>query len=65
LLIHGTLDTKTPLSQSEDMAKALEKAGKKYKFVKLDRADFTLWRQSERATVLKELEEFFGSNLRL
>jgi dipeptidyl aminopeptidase/acylaminoacyl peptidase len=63
LLIHGTHDTKTPFAQSEDMAKALAKAGKQHRLVIVERADSTFWREAERATMLKTVEDFLAANL--
>jgi dipeptidyl aminopeptidase/acylaminoacyl peptidase len=58
LLIHGTLDAQAPYEQSKDMASALKKAGKNYKFVTIENADHSLVRESERTLLLTELEQF-------
>lgn len=63
LLIHGTQDTRAPIAQAESFAQALAGAGKQHKLVKIDKADHSFWRESERATVLKEVEEFLAGAL--
>jgi dipeptidyl aminopeptidase/acylaminoacyl peptidase len=63
LLVHAVDDTVVPLSQSEKMAKALEKAGKPASLVKLPGEDHWLSRSDTRIRVLKELETFLASNL--
>jgi len=64
LLIHGRRDFKAPYSQSRRMARALKKADKQFKFVTLDDAEHDLWRESERTTLLTELEQFLRTYLR-
>lgn len=39
MLVHGTVDQRVPIKHSDIMAKALDKAGKDYKYVKLKGAD--------------------------
>jgi dipeptidyl aminopeptidase/acylaminoacyl peptidase len=63
LMLHGTLDAQAPYEQSEDMADALKKNNKKFKFVTIENADHSLVRESERTTLLTELEEFLASQL--
>jgi dipeptidyl aminopeptidase/acylaminoacyl peptidase len=58
LLIHGKDDTVVPLSQSEDMAKALKKAGKSYDMVILDGEDHWLSRSKTRVEMLKVSTDF-------
>ncbi|HYM36113.1 MAG TPA: S9 family peptidase, partial [Steroidobacteraceae bacterium] len=63
LMLHGTLDAQAAYRQSEEMADALKKAGKNFKFVTIKDADHSLWRESERTTLLTELEQFLSANL--
>jgi dipeptidyl aminopeptidase/acylaminoacyl peptidase len=63
LLIHGTLDVMTPIEHSRRMARALKSAKKPYKLVEIKDADYSLWRQSERETMLLEVEEFLQAHL--
>jgi len=63
LLLHGTRDAQAPYEQSEGMAAALKKAKKQFKFVTIENADHSLWRESERTTLLTELEQFLLTNL--
>jgi dipeptidyl aminopeptidase/acylaminoacyl peptidase len=63
LLLHGTGDSVVPFSQSEQMWKALQAAGKSVQFVRLDSEDHWLSRTETRVRVLKELETFLAANL--
>jgi dipeptidyl aminopeptidase/acylaminoacyl peptidase len=60
LLLHGVDDSVVPIAQSDRMAKALEKAGKSVKFVKLAGEDHWLSRGDTRLQVLKELDAFLA-----
>ena len=60
LLLHGVDDSVVPIDQSEKMAKALEKAGKPVRFVKLQGEDHWLSRSDTRLQVLKELDAFLA-----
>jgi dipeptidyl aminopeptidase/acylaminoacyl peptidase len=62
LLIHGRDDTVVPFSQSEDMADALEKAGKQVEFVKLDGEDHWLSRSATRLQMLQATVKFLEAN---
>jgi dipeptidyl aminopeptidase/acylaminoacyl peptidase len=62
LLIHGKDDTVVPISQSEDMADALKKAGKTARFVKLDGEDHWLSRSETRLQMLTEAVAFLEAN---
>ncbi len=58
LLVHGKDDTVVPLSQSEDMASALKRAGKSYNMVVLDGEDHWLSRAKTRQQMLKTSVDF-------
>lgn len=58
LLIHGKDDTVVPISQSKMMAKALKKAGKKYKFIKLKGEDHWLSTSETRLATLQAIDRF-------
>jgi dipeptidyl aminopeptidase/acylaminoacyl peptidase len=63
LLIHGEDDTVVPIAQSEAMARALDKAGKQYSFVKLKGEDHWMSRAETRLQIMKEIEKFLAANL--
>jgi len=63
LIMHGSEDTIVPVKQSEAMAKALDAAGKRYRFVKLPGEDHWLSAGSTRTQMLTELESFLDENL--
>lgn len=62
LLIHGKDDTVVPIAQSEDMAEALQKAGKNVTFVELDGEDHWLSRSMTRLQMLKAMVDFLKAN---
>lgn len=62
LLIHGQDDTVVPPSQSEEMAKALERAGKSVQFVTLPREDHWLSHSATREQMLEAVVDFLGRN---
>jgi dipeptidyl aminopeptidase/acylaminoacyl peptidase len=63
LLLHSELDITVPISQSETMEKALEKAGKKVEFVRLPGDDHYMALEQTRLRVLQELEKFLAANI--
>jgi dipeptidyl aminopeptidase/acylaminoacyl peptidase len=63
LLVHGTRDAQASIRQSRDMVSALKGAKKQYKYVEIKDADHSLWRASERETMLKEVEAFLATHL--
>jgi dipeptidyl aminopeptidase/acylaminoacyl peptidase len=63
LLIHGEDDIVTPISQSERMAKALDKAGQKAEFVRLPQVGHLEWRKKTERQVLSKMQEFLLTNL--
>ena len=63
LMVHGDEDSQVRVEHSEDMASALKRSKKQYKFVKIKAANHQLDRQSDRVTLLTELEAFLKSNL--
>jgi dipeptidyl aminopeptidase/acylaminoacyl peptidase len=63
LMVHGTLDAQAPFEQSKDMAAALKKADKDFKFVVIENGDHGLVRESERTVLLTELEKFLQTHL--
>jgi dipeptidyl aminopeptidase/acylaminoacyl peptidase len=63
MLMHGKSDSVVPVSQTERMAKALEKAGKRYGFVTLPGDDHWLLRSETRVRVLTELGMFLENEL--
>jgi dipeptidyl aminopeptidase/acylaminoacyl peptidase len=62
LLIHGREDTTVPYDQSEDMAKALKRAGKPVEFVSLAKEDHYLSRGATRLQMLKSSVDFLQRN---
>lgn len=63
LILHGLDDSVVPIDQSERMARALEKAGKPFTFIKLPGEDHWLSRPETRLQVLTELEKFLRQYL--
>jgi dipeptidyl aminopeptidase/acylaminoacyl peptidase len=63
LLIHGDRDFQVYPHHSNDMAKALKRAGKKYQYLEIDGGTHQLWRESERITLLQSVEKFLAENL--
>jgi dipeptidyl aminopeptidase/acylaminoacyl peptidase len=63
LMIHGDMDAQANIKQSEVMASALKRAGKPYQFIKLKGATHQLGRESDRTTLLTELENFLQKNI--
>jgi dipeptidyl aminopeptidase/acylaminoacyl peptidase len=63
LLLHCADDTVVPPSQSEEMARALTRAGKKVTYVKLPGDDHWLSRSATRVRMLKELDAFLAQYL--
>jgi dienelactone hydrolase len=62
LLIHGRDDTVVQYSQSEDMANALRRAGKRYEFVTLDAEDHWLSSSATRQQMLDATVRFLEAN---
>lgn len=62
LLIHGRDDTVVPYTESEDMADALNDAGKAVQFVTLDGEDHWLSRSKTRLQMLKAAVTFVEAN---
>jgi len=63
LLMHQFDDPVVPVEQSDRMARALDRAHKKYSFVKLPGEDHWMARAQTRLRVLQEVERFLGENL--
>ncbi|HTT83582.1 MAG TPA: S9 family peptidase [Rhizomicrobium sp.] len=63
LLLHSTLDVTVPISQSETMAAALQKAGKKFEFVRILGDDHYMTLNETRLRVLLEVEKFLAANI--
>lgn len=63
LLLHCELDITVPISQSEMMAAALQKAGKKVEFVRIPGDDHYMTLESTRLRVLQEVEKFLAANI--
>jgi dipeptidyl aminopeptidase/acylaminoacyl peptidase len=63
LLVHGDNDYQVRIEHSEDMAGALKRAKKNYRMVTIEGANHQLDRQSDRMTLLTELEAFLSNNL--
>lgn len=58
LMIHGKNDTTVPIEQSEQMAQAMDKAGKPYQFVRVDGDDHQMRRSSSRKQMLDAMDKF-------
>jgi dipeptidyl aminopeptidase/acylaminoacyl peptidase len=62
LLIHGRDDTVVPYGQSEEMAKALKRAGKSVEFVSLPHEDHWLSHSATREQMLEAIVYFLERN---
>jgi dipeptidyl aminopeptidase/acylaminoacyl peptidase len=62
-MIHGDMDSQVRIVHSEDMPSALKRAKRPYKLVKVNGANHQIDRQSDRATLLSELDAFLKANL--
>jgi len=63
LMLHGDLDAQAPYEQSKLMDIALTRAGKPHRFVTIQDADHQLSKQSDRVTMLREVEAFLAEHL--
>jgi dipeptidyl aminopeptidase/acylaminoacyl peptidase len=63
LLLHGDRDAQAPYAQSEVMDNALTHAGKPHRFVTIHDADHQLSAESDRVTMLREVEAFLAEHL--
>lgn len=63
LLIHGTADLSVPFSQGKDMASALKRASKRYRFIEQEDGDHHLGQQVHRTQFFRELEAFLAEHL--
>ena len=63
LMIHGDRDAQVQIEQSEVMDRALTKAGKAHRFIKLRDADHQLSTVADRVTMLHAVEAFLAEHL--
>ena len=63
LLLHGDHDAQVPYEQSVVMEAALKRAGKASRLVTLHNADHQLSDESDRLTMLKEIEAFLAAHV--
>ena len=63
LLIHGALDTRVRIAQSETLYSALDNAGKEVKYVELDFGSHFLDREPNRIKAFSEIETFLDKHL--
>jgi dipeptidyl aminopeptidase/acylaminoacyl peptidase len=63
LLIHGEYDMTVPIGQSDEMAKAMEKAGRPYQYVRLEGEDHHLFRADTRRKMYEALDQFLAKYL--
>jgi dipeptidyl aminopeptidase/acylaminoacyl peptidase len=64
LLIHGTYDTTVPIGQSDEMARAMAKAGRPFEYVRLEGEDHHLFQATTRRKMFEALDQFLAKNLR-
>lgn len=62
LLVHGKEDARVPVAQSRDLATALRKAGKRYKYVEQREGDHHFSRMEDRLEFLLEMEKFLDEH---
>ena len=63
LMFHGDLDAQAPYAQSKEMDAALTRAHKPHRFVTLHGADHQLSSESDRVTMLREVEAFLAEHI--
>ena len=63
LMVHGDMDAQIRVDHSREMAKALKRAKKSVKLVEIENADHQMSRESDRVTLLSELETFLDSQI--
>lgn len=63
LLVHGTADRTVPVEQSQDMAKALKRAGKPYRYIEQEGGDHHLSQYPHRLEFFTALEAFLDQHL--
>ncbi len=64
LLVHGTDDRVVPVEQSRDMANALRRAGKTYRYIEQEAGDHQLSSNAQRLQFFQAMESFLDENLR-
>ncbi|MBI1212404.1 MAG: alpha/beta fold hydrolase [Alphaproteobacteria bacterium] len=64
LLIHGQNDTTVPIEQSEQMAQAMDKAGKPYQFVRVTSDDHQMRKAISRKQMLEAMDKFLQEQLK-
>lgn len=63
MLAHGSEDRVVPIEQSEVMAKALEKAGKSFKFMVFEEGDHYLSKEEYRVRLFRMMDIFLARHL--
>jgi dienelactone hydrolase len=63
LILHGDSDAQVPFEQSKEMHSALERAGKVHRFVAVPDADHSFSAETDRVTLLREIEAFLADHL--
>ncbi|MDV6315181.1 S9 family peptidase [Idiomarina sp. HP20-50] len=63
LLIHGNIDTRVNIAQSEDLYDALKKAGKPVEFITLDYGSHFLDREPSRLKAFSTIQKFLDESL--
>lgn len=64
LLVHGTDDRSVPVEQGQDMAKALRRAGKTYRYIEQEGGDHHLSQYRHRLEFFEALEAFLDEHLK-
>ena len=64
MMMHGKDDIAVPFEQSQIMAKAMDRAGKRYRFIQIDSEDHWLSSHQMRHRLLTEIEPFLGQHLK-
>ena len=64
LLIHGEYDSVVNRTQSEDMAKALKRAGKQVEYIELKDEGHSNWEVETHILYLESIEAFLQKHLR-
>ena len=63
LMLHGDMDAQVPFEQSQEMDRALTRAGKSHQMIRIPDGDHQFSAEKDRATLLRAVEDFLGEHL--
>jgi dipeptidyl aminopeptidase/acylaminoacyl peptidase len=62
-MIHGDMDAVVPFEQSEEMDRALTRANKPHRFIRIPDGDHFLNAETDRVALLRAVEAFLSDHL--